>query len=179
MKRILLLTLAVFAAGAGCNSGSSSSSSATSTATTEIAGTWATTGTGTCTTGCTATPGTYTVKLVSSTCSVTTPLGVFTVQGTVCFIANNNSQAGSIYGTNIPTTAKNLGQGVLVGTTADPVPDNATVNLLFVSATGKSSYVEFTGTATVVGGKMTGSGACSSTTPACNGASASFTATKQ
>ncbi len=126
--------------------------------------------------------GTFQVKLVSSPCSVTTPLGVVAVQGSVCFIANNNSGVGGIAGTSISTTSKSLGQGILVGVAADPVPDNASINMVFVSSLhGGKTFQEFTGTATISGGKMTGSGTCNTavSTANCTGASASFTATHQ
>jgi len=178
--RVLGMVLLVVTAGvSGCSSnGTTGSSGGGSTPTTEIAGTWNVTGTGT--SGSTIISGSYQVKLVTSACSVTTPVGVFSAQGSVCFIANNNSQAGSIAGAGIPTSSKSLGQGVLVGVAADPVPDNSTVNLVFVSSASGGKFSEFTGTATVVGGKMTGTGACSSaSTASCTGASATFTGTHQ
>jgi len=175
-----MLLLVVMAVVAGCSSDGATGSGGASTGTTEMSGTWSASGTGACTSGCTGVTASYQVKLVSSPCSVTTPLGVFSVQGSVCFIANNNSGSGSIAGSGIPTSSKSLGQGVLVGTAADPVPDNSTVNLVFVSAASGGKFTEFTGTATVVGGKMTGSGVCSSaSTSSCTGTSATFTATHQ
>ena len=139
---MLLLALVVTA---GCSSNGSSGAGGGSTATTELSGTYNVSGTGTCTSGCGVVSATYTVKLVSSPCTVTTPVGAFTVGGSVCFTANNNTAAGSISGTNIPTTAKNLGQGLLVGAAADPVPDNSTVNIMFVSAASGGKFYEFTG----------------------------------
>ena len=181
MKRVLLLMLAVLAAG--CTSGSPNTSTTTATTpvpTTELAGTWTASGTGK--TSTMSATGTFQVKLVSSACSVTTPVGVVSVPGTVCFIANNNSGNGGIAGTSISPTSKTLGQGILVGVAADPVPDNATINMVFVSATnGGKAFQEFTGTATIVSGRMMGSGSCNSSvsTSNCVGASAAFTATHQ
>jgi len=161
-----MLLLVVMAVVAGCSSDGATGSGGASTGTTEMSGTWNASGTGACTSGCTGVTASYQVKLVSSPCSVTTPLGVFSVQGSVCFIANNNSGSGSIAGSGIPTSSK--------------VPDNSTVNLVFVSAASGGKFTEFTGTATVVGGKMTGSGVCSSaSTSSCTGTSATFTATHQ
>ena len=177
MKRVLLLM--VLACAAGCSSNSASTSSP-STPTTELSGTWNTTGTGK--TATTSAAGTFQVKLVSSPCTVSKTLGMISVQGSVCFIANNNSGLGAIGGTSISTTSKSLGQGILIGVAADPVPDNATINMVFVSSLhGGKTFQEFTGTATIVAGKMTGSGACNTTvsTANCTGASATFSATHQ
>ena len=174
MQRMLMLNLALFAAGC-----SSSKPSASSVAPTEMVGTWNVSVTGTF--GTSTVPGTFQVKLISSACSVTTPLGVFSVQGSACFIANNNSGAGAISGVSIPSTSKNLGQGILVGVASDPVPDNSPINMVFVSSqSGGKSFQEFTGTATISAAKMTGSGACSTaSTASCTGAAATFTATHQ
>jgi hypothetical protein len=67
---------------------------------------------------------------------------------------------------------------VLLGTSADPVSNGATVNLLFVNGNA-SGFVEFTGSATVTKGTMQGTGACSANTPVCQGATATFSGTKQ
>ncbi len=167
---LLMLILIVFAAG--CNSSNSATGSG---ATTPIPGTWSATGTLACTQIC---PGaqTYSVVLVASPCTVDTPVGTFSVDGAVCFIANNNTASGSISGPGIPTTPKSTGQGILIGVPANPVPDNSTINLLFVSASGGNSFIEFTGSASIAGGKITGTAACSASTPACEGMTASFTA---
>ena len=177
MKRGLVLMLAVFAAG--CSS-KPATTTTTPVVTTELAGTWNVIGTGKSATNTAS--GTFQVKLVSSPCSVTTPLGTVAVQGAVCFIANNNSGAGSIAGTSISPTSKTLGQGILIGAAADPVPDNSPINMVFVSSTsGGKLFQEFTGTATISSGKMTGSGTCNTpvSTANCTGASATFTATHQ
>jgi len=122
-------------------------------------------------------PYTYQVTFVSSPCSVASPVGTFSVDGPVCFIANNNSGQGSITGKGLLTSAKNTGEGVLMGVSANPVPDNSTINLLFVLGEANGNFVEFTGSATVANGKMTGTGACSTNTPMCQGVSATFSAT--
>jgi hypothetical protein len=176
MRGLWVLFLAGMMVVAGCNSNGKT----TAAGTTELAGTWSAFGTGTCTSGCTAVAASYQVTLVASPCSVTTTVGTFSVQGSVCFIANNNSGAGSITGVGVRVSGKNLGQGVLVGAPADPVPDGSTLNLMFVSAAYGGRFTEFTGTATVTGGKISGSGACSTaSTLACTGTSATFAGTHE
>src|ERR1700685_67604 len=118
MKRILILSLIVFSAAC-------SSSNHTSGAGTSMQGTWAATGN---LSGSGSGSGTYQMALVPSPCSVTTPVGMFSVQGPVCFVANNNSAQGSISGTGLPGSSNNIGQGVLVGLAANPVPANGTFN---------------------------------------------------
>jgi hypothetical protein len=169
---LMLIALIVFA------SGCSSSTNSMKASGTPMTGTWAVTGSGQCTPSCGSPSGTYTVVLVSSPCSVTTPLGPFSVEGPVCFIANNNSGNGSISGTGLPTTSKNNGQGVLIGVPADPVPSGATANLLFVAAFG-SNFVEFTGSGKVTNKTLSGTGSCDTSTPACQGVSVTFSATLQ
>ena len=89
MKRLFILILIVFTAG--CSSSKNSGASGTS-----MQGMWTVTGNVSSQQG--AGSGTYQVALVSSPCSVTSPVGTFTVDGPVCFIANNNSGQGSISG---------------------------------------------------------------------------------
>ncbi len=170
---ILIWFLIVFAAGCGGNS-------ANKTTGTSMQGTWTVTGNLQCTQGCgSGVSNTYQVALVSSPCSVTTPVGMFSVQGPVCFIANNNTGEGSISGTGIPNSPKSTGQGVLIGVPSNPVPANATVNLLFVAGDKNGNFAEFTGSGTVANGKMTGTGSCSPNTPICQGASATFSGNQQ
>jgi hypothetical protein len=171
MKRILILALIAFAAG--CNS----TNNAGGGTGTSIQGMWAVTGTATF--GSQIGSGTYQVQLVSSPCSVTTPAGTFSVQGPVCFIANNNSAQGSISGTGLPVSSKNNGQGILVGVASNPVPANAPINLLFVVGESNGTVLEFTGSATVANGTITGTGSCSTTTPLCQGATGTFSANLQ
>jgi hypothetical protein len=104
---------------------------------------------------------------------------MFSVQGPVCFIANNNTGQGSISGTGLLSSSKNTGQGVLIGVAANPVPPNGTFNLLFVTGDANGNFVEFTGSGTVSHGTMTGTGSCSSSTPACQGVSGTFSGTFQ
>jgi hypothetical protein len=106
-------------------------------------------------------------------------VGTFSVDGPVCFIANNNSGQGSITGKGLLTSAKNTGEGVLIGVSANPVPANATINLLFVLGYANGNFLEFTGNATLANAKMTGTGSCSANTPMCQGISATFSATPQ
>src|SRR5580704_12597225 len=168
MKRILILTLIAFAVGC------SSASNAGSGATTSMLGTWAITGTS----GSLGSR-TYQVSLVSSPCSVTTPVGAFSVQGPVCFIANNNTAQGSISGSGLPSSSKNTGQGVLIGVAANPVPAGGAFNLLFVAGAANGDFVEATGGGTVSKGTMTGTASCSSSTPMCQGMSGGFSGTLQ
>ena len=179
MKRILILSLIVFAAG--CNSSNKTGDPSG----TSMQGIWTVTATATSTGGvgsqCTngvCGPGTYQLTLVSSPCSVTAPVGTFSVQGPVCFIANNNSGQGSISGTGLSIYASNTGQGVLIGVPSNPVPPGSTLNLLFVAA-NNSGFVEFTGSGTVGNGTMTGTGSCSASTPACQGVTGTFSGTLQ
>jgi hypothetical protein len=169
MKRIPILTLMVFAVAC------SSSNHAGSGAATSMPGTWTVTGN----LGSQGGSGTYQVALVSSPCSVTTPVGMFSVQGPVCFTANNNNGQGSINGSGLPSSSKNTGQGVLIGVAANPVPANGTFNLLFVAGDASGNFVEFTGSGTVSNGTMTGTGSCSSSTPMCQGMSGTFSGTFQ
>ena len=171
MKRILVLISIVFAVGCGStqNAGSGSGSE------TSLQGMWTVTGN----LGSQGRSSTYQISLVSSPCSVTTPVGKFSVQGPVCFIANNNSGLGSISGTGLPTSSKNTGQGVLIGLDSNPVPTNGSFNLLFVAGDASGNFVEFTGSGTVANGTMTGTGSCSSSTPLCQGMSGTFSGTLQ
>ena len=176
MKRGLVSIFSMvflLAFAAGCNSSKSATSG------TSMTGTWAFTGVLQCGQSCgTGVDATYQVTFVSSPCSVMTPVGTFSVQGSTCFIANNNSGQGSISGKGLLTGSNNNGVGVLIGAAASPVPDGATVNLLFVAAPN-GSVNEFTGTATVNKGAMQGSGACSASTPVCQGVTATFSGTLQ
>ncbi len=106
---ILILILIVFTTG--CNSAKNAGGGSG----TSMQGTWTVTGNLQCTQGCASgVSNTYQVALVSSPCSVTTPVGMFSVQGPVCFIANNNTGEGSISGTGIPNSPKSTGHGVLI-----------------------------------------------------------------
>jgi hypothetical protein len=168
VKRILISILIVFAAG--CNSAKNGSVSGTS-----MQGMWTVTGN----LGSQGGSGTYQVALVSSPCSVTSPVGTFSVQGPVCFIANNNTGQGSISGTGLLISSKNTGEGVLIGVPSNPVPASATFNLLFVLGDQNGNVVEFTGSGTVGNGTMTGTGSCSPSTPMCQGVSGTFSGNQQ
>src|ERR1017187_3749593 len=169
MKRVSILILIVFAAG--CNSANNTGSGQE----TSMQGTWAVTGD----IGSQSGSETYQVAFVPSPCSVMSPVGTFSVQGPVCFIANNNTGQGSISGKGLLGNSKNTGEGVLIGVAANPVPASSTLNLLFVLGEQNGTFVEFTGSGTVVNGTMTGSGACSPSTPMCQGMSATFSGTLQ
>lgn len=182
MKRAsLILSLVVF--GVGCNSSKSPSTGIASGTT--MQGTWSVVATATatgdlasqCTNGVCG-PGTYQLTLVLSPCTVSTPVGTFSVQGPVCFIANNNSGQGSISGPGLPNYVSNVGQGVLIGVPSNPAPSGSTLNLVFVAANA-SGFVEFTASGTVGNGTMTGSGSCSESTPTCQGVTGTFSGTLQ
>ena len=170
MKRLVILIFVVFAAG--CGSSKNSGGLGTS-----MQGMWTVTGNVSSQQG--GGSGTYQVALVSSPCSVTSPVGTFTVDGPVCFIANNNSGQGSISGKGLLSSAKNTGEGILIGVPSNPVPANATINLLFVLGDANGNVVEFTGSGTVTNGTMTGTGSCSTNTSVCQGMSATFSGTEQ
>ena len=171
---VVIATVMFVVFTAGCNS----SSNTTGTTGTSMQATWAVTGNLQCTPSCGLRTGSYQVALVPSPCSVDSPLGTFSVQGSVCFIANNNTGNGSIAGTGLPASSKNTSEGVLIGAPANPAPDGSTINLLFVAA-ASGSFAEFTGTGTVTNGKWTGTASCSADTPVCQGVSATFSANAQ
>ena len=169
MKSILILVLVVFAAG--CNSATNPGGG--SGKATSMQGTWTVTGN----LGSQGGPATYQVRLVSSPCSVASPAGTFSVQGSVCFIANNNSGQGSISGGS--TSSNSTGQGVLIGVAANPVPADAAFHLIFVAGDKNGNVAEFTGSGTVTNATLTGTGSCSSNTPICQGVSGTFSGDQQ
>jgi hypothetical protein len=169
-KRTLLSILILLVFAAACSSTKSGMGTGTS-----MQGMWTVTGN----LGSQSGTETYQVSFVSSPCSVASPVGTFSVQGPVCFIANNNTGQGSISGKGLLSNASNTGEGVLIGVRANPVPDNSTINVLFVLGEKNGNFVEFTGSGTVAKGTMTGSGYCSTSTPLCQGVSATFTGTEQ
>ncbi len=172
MKSIAILILIVFAVGC------SSTNSAGGGSGTSMQGTWTVTGSATSQRGGgpESESGPFQVELVSSPCSVTTPVGVFSVQGSVCFIANNNTGQGSISGPGI--APKSTGQGILIGVPSNPLPAGGAFNLLFVAGDQNGNFAEFTGSGTVTNGNLTGSGSCSPNTPACQGATGTFSGTQ-
>jgi hypothetical protein len=182
MKRISILILLGLATGCSSSNKSTTSSAATGTS---MEATWSVTATATatgnvgsqCTNGVCG-PGSYQVTFVSSPCTVSTPVGSFSVQGPVCFIANNNSGQGSISGTGLPSGLNNTGQGVLIGVPSNPAPSGSALNLAFVAA-NSSGFVEFVGSGTVGNGTITGTGSCSQNTPVCAGVTGTFSGTIQ
>jgi hypothetical protein len=178
MRRMLMLILLLFAAG--CSSSKSAGGTSAGTSGTSMQGTWSITGTVQCGSACgSGVAASYQVVFVSSPCSVSSPVGTFSVEGPVCFIANNNSGQGSISGKGLLASAKNTGEGVLIGVSSNPVPASSTVNMLFVLGDSNGTVVEFTGSATVANGVMTGTGTCSTNTPICQGGTATFSGTQQ
>src|SRR5579864_3765532 len=176
----LILIWIVFAIGCNSSKNGSDPSSGTS-----MQGMWSISATATsagtlgqCPQDCG--PGTYQVSFVSSPCTVTTPVGMFSVQGPVCFIANNNSGQGSISGTGLSTdTTKNTQQGILIGVASNPAATGATFNAIFVAGDKNGNFVEGTASGTVGNGSMKGTGSCSSNTPICQGVSGTFSANHQ
>ena len=167
MQRILILILIVFAAG--CDSAKNTGGGSG----TSMQGMWTVTGN----LGSQGGPATYQVQLVSSPCSVTTPAGAFSVQGPVCFIANNNSGLGSISAGGARPVGNS--QGVLVGVASNPVADDAIFNLVFVAGSGPGNVAEFTGSGSVTAGTLKGTGSCSADTPICQGVTGTFSAMQQ
>jgi len=192
MKHILISILSLIVSVlfvVGC----SSTKNASDPGTTSMQGIWNVTATPTSTGSSQCSPSPcqpqiYTVAFVSSPCTVDTPVGTFSVQGPVCFIANNNSGQGyitcpsaeSLSGScGLPNSltnnsGPNNSQGVLIGVPSNPVPNGATMNLVFVAA-NHSGFVEFTGSGTVSNNTFTGSGSCSSETSTCQGVTGTFT----
>jgi len=176
----LILTLIMLVLAAGCSSSNKTPQSGTT-----MDGLWSISATATsagnfgfqCPQDCG--PGTYQVTFVSSPCSVTTPVGTFSAKGPVCFIANNNSGQGSISGTGLSTTVKNKQEGVLMGVSANPVPDGGTFSLLFIAGDNNGNFLEGTASGTITNGSMTGTGSCSSNTPMCQGVSGTFSGNHQ
>jgi hypothetical protein len=172
MKKLavsVLLSVGTLLMSCGSNN-SSSSQQATSTST-SIQGSWTITA---------AEPGygssVFNVTLVSSPCSVATPIGTFTVQGPACFIADDNAGEGSISGTGsfIYPPA-----GVLIGTPANPASTNASIDLLFAEADEFGDAAVFGGTGTVSKGTITGTWACNPASPVCFGLNGTFSGTQQ
>ncbi|MCU1250097.1 MAG: hypothetical protein JWQ49_3126 [Edaphobacter sp.] len=181
MTRFLMLILLLLTAG--CSSTKDPGSASASG--TSMVGNWtvSTTATSTgnlgsqCSQSCG--PGSYQLMLIQSPCTVTTPVGTFSVQGPACFIANNNSGQGSISGTGIPSSVKSTSQGVLIGVPSDPVSSGATLNLVFVAGNRNGNFVKFTGSGTITNGVMAGTGSCSTSTPICDGVTGTFSGSKQ
>jgi hypothetical protein len=150
--------------------GSSSSQQSNSNSTTNIQGTWAITATEA------GSGSVFNVTLVSSACSVATPIGTFTVQGPACFIADDNTGQGSISGTGnfIYPPA-----GVLIGLSSNPAPANTSIDLLFAEADQFGDAAVFGGTGTVSKGTITGTWSCNPNSPVCFGLSGTFSGTQQ
>lgn len=167
-----LLPILFMACLIGCGSSKSNDNGQNGTAT-SIHGSWTIT-----TTENGETPGTIQTTLISSTCSVSTPVGAFTVQGPNCFIADDNSGQGSISGSG---TFFYPPQGVLVGVPTSPVAADSSVpvDLLFVEADQYGDVAVFNGNGTIINGTMTGTWTCNSASPVCSGLSGTFSGTKQ
>jgi hypothetical protein len=166
----LLLSILLVGCGSGSKSQGGNGQNGTATS---IHGNWSIVNTES---GQTAS--TLQVTLVSSSCSVSTPVGTFTVQGPNCFIADDNTGEGSISGTGNFIYPP---QGVLIGIPASPVPANqtASIDLLFVEADQFGDAAVFNGNGTVTNGAMTGTFDCNANSPVCSGISGSFSGTKQ
>ena len=166
MKRFtLILVLTIFAASCGGNPKSISPAVASSM---QIPGAWTISATEV---GSSASV--FSVTLVSSQCSVATPVGTFTVQGPSCFIADDNTGQGAISGSGQFIYPP---QGVLVGSPTNPVPANTTtpIDLLFVEADQFGDVAVFNGGGTTINGAMTGTWVCNPNSPVCSGLSGTF-----
>ena len=140
---VCLLALAVATGCGASQSGSNNNSSGVPS----LAGTWLVTAEQTGVQG-----GFYSemnVTLVPSACSVSTPIGTFTVQGTSCYIADSNSGQGSITEASVPTSFLLPPQGVLIGI-GPPIPTNNSpqVDFVFVEADTSGDVVVFNGNGT-------------------------------
>lgn len=172
-KSLVVLVLAVIAT-VGCGGGKTSTGGNGRNGTpTSIHGTWTIVATEVGTQN-----STFHVTLVSSGCSVATPIGTFTVQGPNCFIADDNTGQGSISGTGSFIYPP---QGVLIGIASSPVPANtsAPIDLLFAEADQFGDAAVFSGNGTVTNGTMTGTWVCNQNSPVCGGESGTFTGTQQ
>jgi hypothetical protein len=154
-----------------CGSSSSQQPSPNSNSTTNIEGSWTITAT-----EAGGSNSVFNVALVSSACSVGTPIGTFTVQGPACFIADDNTGQGSISGTGnfIYPPA-----GVLLGVPANPASANASLDLLFAEGNQFGDAAVFGGTGTVSNGTITGTWSCNPGSPVCLGLSGTFSGTQQ
>jgi hypothetical protein len=137
---------------------------------TNIPGTWAITAVET------GSSSVFNVTLISSPCSVPTPIGTFTVQGPACFIADDNTGQGSISGTGSFIYPP---QGVLIGVASSPASVGASVDLLFAEADEFGDAAVFGGTGTVSNGTIAGSWSCNLYSPVCAGLSGTFSGTQQ
>jgi hypothetical protein len=166
MKGLGLVVILTFVLVA-CGSGSKSSPSATNI-NTQLSGSWTITATESG-----STDSVFSVNLVSSQCSVSTPVGTFTVQGPSCVIADDNTGQGSISGTGQFIYPP---QGVLVGATAGSIAANASapIDLLFVEANQYGDVAVFNGNGTVTNGSMTGTWVCNVDSPSCSGLNGTF-----
>jgi hypothetical protein len=153
-----------------CGSNSSNGSQQANS-TTNIQGTWAITA---AESG--GSSSVFNVTLVSSPCSVATPIGTFTVQGPSCFIADDNTGQGSISGTGSFFYPP---QGVLIGVPANPASSSASIDLLFAEADQFGDAAVFGGTGTVSNGTLTGTWSCNVNSPVCSGLSGTFSGTQQ
>jgi hypothetical protein len=166
MKRLaLIVTLTILSAACG---GSPNSGSAANSSGTQLSGAWTITATENGSSG-----GIFSVTLVASQWSVATPVGTFTVQGSSCFIADDNTGQGAISGSGqffYPP------QGVLVGSSTNPVPPGSTaqIDLLFVEANQVGDIAVFGGNGVISNGTMTGTWACNPSSPICFGLSGTF-----
>jgi hypothetical protein len=153
-----------------CGSSSSKSGQANSPST-NLQGSWAITAS-----EAGASSSVFNVTLVSSPCSVSTPIGTFTVQGPSCFIADDNTGQGAVSGTGSFFYPP---QGVLIGVSANPAPSNASIDLLFAEANQLGEAAVFGGDGTVSNGVLSGTWSCNPNSPICAGLSGSFSGTLQ
>jgi hypothetical protein len=160
LKTVTLFLLMVFTSG--CGAGKSANGG--STAVTQVQGAW----TFTATNGVGG-QSVFQVNLVSSACTVSTPIGTFTVQGASCSIADDNTGQGSISGTGsffYPPA------GVLVGLSSGQI------ELVFVEADQFGDAAVINGNGTLSSGAISGTWTCNAATSVCLGFSGTFAGTQ-
>jgi len=169
MKKAFACLIILFLVG--CGVGNNQQTTPGQSVTTNLIGSWSIT-----TTSSTGLNATLTVSLVSSACSVDTPICSFTVTGPACVLADDNTGQGSISGSGNFIYPP---QGVLIGTAADPASQNAAINFLFAEADTLGDAAVFQGTGTVGSGTISGNWSCNPQSPICAGESGTFSGTLQ
>jgi hypothetical protein len=113
----------------------------------------------------------FQVNLISSPCTVSTPVGTFAVAGSSCSIADDNTGQGSISGTGsffFPP------QGVLIGGSSSGQIDG-----VFVEADQYGDFAVIDGKGTLSNGAISGTWTCNSGTAVCFGLNGTFSGNKQ
>lgn len=175
--KLAVLVLTIVALGCGSNS-SSSGKNAT------LQGNWTITASGN------GQDSVFSVSLIPSACTVSTPVGTFTVQAatytTVCAIADNNTGQGSISGAGQFIYPP---QGVLLGNISGFSSSKelgaaaSPVSLLFVEADQDGNIAVFDGQGNTGDNpnipSISGTWTCDPKSPVCAGMSGTFSGTMQ